>query len=341
LIAGYQGGFSWAVAGPDSSLGARLALWGVREIAVLIVASLMAGLATTPYAAYHFHRMAPYGVIANLFAMPVISAVSMPAGLVALLAMPFGFDAPLWRLMGVGIDWMITVATWVAHLPGAVGRVAAFGTGPLLLATAGLIVLCLLRSPLRYVGFALMLLAALWALAAPRPDVLVSAAGDVIAVRGADGRLAAVKFGGDSLSVTEWLSADADGRAANDRTVAAGFACDSDGCVAHLGDSSAVAVTRSAAGFADDCARAKLIVTLRDPPPGCAAKVLDRNQLRRGGATALSLRDDTFTMTPARREVFDRPWAKQRETPRRAAPTPARPAEIDAAPPAPDSDAEE
>jgi competence protein ComEC len=61
LIAGYQGGFSWAVAGADSSLGARLALWGVREIAVLIVASLMAGLATTPYAAYHFHRMAPYG----------------------------------------------------------------------------------------------------------------------------------------------------------------------------------------------------------------------------------------------------------------------------------------
>ena len=124
-------------------------------------------VATTPYAAYHFHRMAPYGVIANLFAMPVISAVSMPAGLLALLAMPFGFDAPLWRLMGVGIDWMIVVATWVAHLPGAVGRIAAFGTGPLLLATAGLIVLCLLRSPLRFAGLACALLAVVWAAAAP------------------------------------------------------------------------------------------------------------------------------------------------------------------------------
>jgi competence protein ComEC len=68
-----------------------VALWGGREIVGLILASFVAGLATTPYAAYHFHRTAPYVVIANL------------------LAIPFGFDAICWRLMGAGIDWMITV----------------------------------------------------------------------------------------------------------------------------------------------------------------------------------------------------------------------------------------
>src|SRR5262249_48118888 len=36
--------------------------------------SLLAGTATTPYIAYHFHRISPYGVIANLIAMPVVSA---------------------------------------------------------------------------------------------------------------------------------------------------------------------------------------------------------------------------------------------------------------------------
>src|SRR5262249_58376358 len=101
------------------------------------------------YAGYHFHRMAPYGVIANLLAMPIISALSMPAGLLALVAMPFGFDAPLWRLMGVGIDWMVAVAMWVANLPGAVGHVPAFGVGAVLLATAGVGVGCLRRGPLR------------------------------------------------------------------------------------------------------------------------------------------------------------------------------------------------
>ena len=66
---------------PTRSLGARVALWGGREIAGLILASLVAGLATTPYAAYHFHRLAPYGVLANLLAMPVVSAWVMPMGI--------------------------------------------------------------------------------------------------------------------------------------------------------------------------------------------------------------------------------------------------------------------
>ena len=73
LIAAYQHGLPWRAEG-DTSLDARVALWGGREIAGLVLASLVAGLATTPYAAYHFHRLAPYGVLANLLAMPVVSA---------------------------------------------------------------------------------------------------------------------------------------------------------------------------------------------------------------------------------------------------------------------------
>jgi hypothetical protein len=47
---------------------------------------------------------------------------------------------------------MIAVALWVTQLPGSVGRVAAFGVGPLLLGSGGLLVVCLLRSPLRFAG---------------------------------------------------------------------------------------------------------------------------------------------------------------------------------------------
>ena len=77
-------------------------------------------------------------MIANLLAMPVVSAWVMPMGILGVLALPFGFDGFCWRLMGEGIDWMIAVALWVTSLPGAVGRMAAFGTGPLLLGSAGL-----------------------------------------------------------------------------------------------------------------------------------------------------------------------------------------------------------
>jgi competence protein ComEC len=147
---------------------------GGRRIAA---ASFVAGLATTPYAACHFHRVAPYGVIANLLAMPVVSVEVMPMGILGVLAMPFGFDAICWKLMGWGIDWMITVVLWVTSLPGAVGRIQAFGTGPLLLGTAGLLVLCLLRTPLRWSGAGFAVVASLWAVMTPCPDALTRARG--------------------------------------------------------------------------------------------------------------------------------------------------------------------
>src|SRR5215472_7560761 len=96
LVALVQIGMPRLFATPDHSATARVALWGGRELVTLVLASLVAGLATTPYAAFHFHRVTPYGVLANLAAMPVVSAVVMPAGMLGLIAAPFGFDGPCW-----------------------------------------------------------------------------------------------------------------------------------------------------------------------------------------------------------------------------------------------------
>ena len=216
-----------------------------NAVAGLILASLVAGLATTPYAAFHFHRLAPYGVIANLLAMPIVSIWVMPTGLLGLIAIPFGFDGTLWRLMGEGIGWMMAVALWVASLPGAVGRMPAFGIGPLLVCTAGLVVVCLLKTPLRWCGAALIALAAVLAIRTPQPDVLVAANGQALAVRGGDGRLAVLRIGGDAFTVREWLAADGDARVPNDKALREAMVCDAAGCIAKLADGKAVAyVTR-------------------------------------------------------------------------------------------------
>jgi competence protein ComEC len=334
LIAAYERGLPWMIAGADTSLGARVALWGGRELLALVLASLVAGLATTPYAAYHFHRLAPYGVLANLLAMPIVSAWVMPTGLLALIAIPFGFDGALWRLMGDGIDWMIAVALWVTHLPGAVGRIAAFDTGPLLLGTAGLVVLCLLKTPLRWCGAALVVMGCLWAARAPLPDVLVAADGQSIAVRGGDGRLAIMRTGNDSFAAREWLAADGDGRAVSDQSLREGFACDPAGCIGRLADGALVALVRAPAAFEEDCRRVALLVTPRTAPPECAASVIDRTMLRANGAMALQRVGDQWEVNVARPAGNERPWARMSAPTEAAAPPslPARPAARDATP---------
>jgi competence protein ComEC len=309
LIAGYERGIPWARAGADTSLGARAALWGVREILSLTLASLVAGLATTPFAAYHFHRMAPYGVLANLLAMPIVSAWVMPMGILGVIAIPFGFDGLFWRQMGFGIEWMDAVALWVASLPGAFGRVTSFGTGPLLLATAGLLLICLLKTPLRWSGVALVVLAIVFAARTPVPDILVAADGRIFAVRGANGKLAFHRTGGDAFAMREWLAADADGRDVRDPTLGEGIACDAIGCIGKLADGRLVAYALAPDALEEDCRRAAVVVATRDAPPNCAATVIGRSLWRERGALAMRRNGDGFVIESARPTNFDRPWA--------------------------------
>jgi competence protein ComEC len=309
LVALVQAGMPRLFATPDSSATMRVALWGGREVAILLLGSLVAGLATTPYAAFHFHRVTPYGVLANLAAMPVVSALVMPAGLLGLIAAPFGFDGFFWSAMGIGIDWMIAVTQWVAGLPGAVGRIAAFGTGPLIAATAGIILMGLLRTPLRWTGALVLAGAIAWALMVPKPDILISGDGHSVAVRGRDGRLHLMRTGKDAFLTREWLAADADARTAGGASLADGVSCDDAGCVAGLADGSLVAQSLRADGLADDCARAVLVVTARQSPGDCGASVIDQERLRRQGALALRWNAAGFTVDAVRPRGFDRPWS--------------------------------
>jgi competence protein ComEC len=315
IVAGYQGGLTAMRGGIDTPLGARLALIGAREIVGLVLVSLLAGFATMLYSAYHFHRLTPYGVLTNLLTMPIVSFWIMPAGIAGVVALPFGFDGFFWRLMGAGIEWMVAVSVWVASLPGAVGRISAFGTGPLLLGSAGLVVLGLLRSPLRLAGALLLAIATLWAVRTPLPDVLIAPDGASFALRTASGRLSVLKAGNDSFAIQQWLAADADARTMKDKGLGEGIACDDVGCIGRLADGAIVAIARTAEAFEEDCRRAAVVVSARVAPPGCAALVIDRAAWQRGGAMALRRLGSGWEVTAAKPPGYDRPWAKARARP--------------------------
>jgi competence protein ComEC len=345
LVALVQVGMPRLFAAPDNSATAKAALWGGREIMMLALASLVAGLATTPYAAFHFHRVTPYGVLANLAAMPVVSAVVMPAGLLGMAAMPFGFDGMFWWIMGSGIDWMIAVTQWVAGLPGAIGRMAAFGIGPLIAASIGIILLGLLRTPLRWSGAAVLLLATLWAVRTPQPDILIAADGRNIAVRGQDARLHLMRTAKDAFLLKEWLAADADPRVPADSSLAEGVSCDEAGCVTPMAAGSLVALALKPEALADDCERAALVVTARQAPPACPSPVIGLDRLRGQGALALWRKGTGFAVEPVRPKGSDRPWSPAvtgaAETEATLLPRPAVARAVDATPAEADREAED
>ncbi|WP_281029168.1 ComEC/Rec2 family competence protein [Rhizobium deserti] len=159
-------------------------LAGWNFVAGVLVTSLIGSVSTAIFSVEHFHRLATYGLAANLAAMPLISFVVMPAGLVGMLLMPFGFDAPFLTLMGYGLEGVISIAKYVAAWGGNVdiGRQHAWF---LPVASAGFLLLTLLRSRLRLVGIPFLLLAFVFAwleASKPLPDMLISEDGAMVAL---------------------------------------------------------------------------------------------------------------------------------------------------------------
>lgn len=82
----------------------------------LFVTSVAASLATAPFALYHFERLAPLGLIANLTAMPIVSLVSVPAAGLSMILAPFGLSEIGLYFFGQSLDWIMAISSWVVEL---------------------------------------------------------------------------------------------------------------------------------------------------------------------------------------------------------------------------------
>ncbi len=220
--------------------------------------------------------------------------------------------------------------------PGAVGRIASFGTAPLIAASIGIILMGLLRTPLRWSGAFVLACAIAWALLVRPPDILIAADGHSVAARGVDGRLHVIRSGKDNFQLREWLAADADPRSAGDAALADGTSCDESGCVTALADGRLVALALRVDALTDDCSRAALIVTARPAPADCAAMIIDRERLRSQGALALFRKDNGFALHAVKAKGSNRPWSPattgEGEFEMSLAPRPAAPRNRDATP---------
>lgn len=174
-----------------------------------------------------------------------------------------------------------------------------------------LLLLCLLRSHLRWAGAAVIVVASVWAFRAPVPDVYVGNRGDVVAVRGASGKLSVMRTAaGETFPVREWLAADADARTPTDPSLKEGVTCYEIDCVARLRDGAIVALPFAAEAFEEDCRRAALVASQRTAPPSCAATAIDRTVWLRTGASALYRTGSGWERVVAYPLGYDRPWAR-------------------------------
>ncbi|GGD89328.1 transporter [Aureimonas endophytica] len=178
-----------------------LALFGIA------LSSTVAGLATAPYAAYHFQRIAPYGLFANLATLPLFSFWIMPLALIAVVAMPFGLDGPFLVLLGKGLTLVFAVARFLYdHLPDdPTGLVTLAG---LFMLTAALLTACFLASHLRLLAIPLAVAGLISGRSAgERPDLLLFENGREAALIDTAGDLVPLHAKPNAFVLEQWRRA--------------------------------------------------------------------------------------------------------------------------------------
>src|SRR3546814_10249031 len=103
LVATYESWRSQAIR-PDGPGKGRLVGRVALYLLATVVTTVVAGSASGVIALYHFNRVAYYGLVANLVAVPLTGFWIMPWAVIACALMPFGLDAFALAPMGWGVE---------------------------------------------------------------------------------------------------------------------------------------------------------------------------------------------------------------------------------------------
>ena len=274
-------------------------------VAMMVVTSGMAGLATAPFSAATFNQMTAYGLLANLLTVPVMS-VLMGAGAVAALLAPVGLAAPALVVMGWAAQWILAVAHWIAGLNGAITPVPQPGPWVIPLITLGALWALIWQGRARLLGMAPLALAlGLW-VTVERPALLISSDGVLAGVLGPQGRALSASRGA-GFSAESWLADDGDLALQGEAATRAGFLGEKTQRAFQINGLRGVVLSGKEAGgnVATACAVADIVVLparfgpapLR--PKGCT--VIDATLLRQSGALAGVLQDDGLLLVPVHR----------------------------------------
>ena len=278
----------------------------------VLMCSTVAGIATAPVAAAAFNRIAEYGLLANLLAVPLMGTVVMPAAVAAGLLAPIGLAAPALRLMELGTLWILGVAEHVAGLEGAVMPVVQPQAWVLPVMALGGLWLVVWPTRARWGGVLAMAVALGGWSQAERPPLLVAETGTLIGLMTPEGRVLS-KASGETFASGSWLQADGDGASPQEAAARDGLVRDGGMLSFRLGAVPVVHLTgRGARDRVALACRGGALVILgaeaEGPAPGDCL-LIDRRVLARTGPLAIWPEGEGLRMLEARSVAGVRPWS--------------------------------
>lgn len=256
----------------------------------IMFSSIIAGLATAPFALFHFNQATSYGMIANMLAIPLTMLWIMPWGMLGVCLMPFGLEATGLIPMSWGIHSLLQLAEYTAHLPNAHHLSPSFSPYMLVVISLGFLWLALWQSKWRVLGVVCIGLGIVGAVMERQPDILIDRQGSIFAIRNQEGELV-FSPGHKPWRFVEsrWLQRMGKEVSADTQT----YHCDDLACIAHV-RGRLVSFVHDPLALPTDCQQVDILVNLTFTYFPCTSPelVIGRFDLYRNGAMALWLGEE-------------------------------------------------
>lgn len=278
--------------------------------------TIIAGAITGLFGLFHFQQYAMYGLLANLFAVPILSFLVMPLLVFSYFLMPFGLSALPLKLAEWGTSWVLATAHWVSGLDGAVLKISSYPVWIFI----GLVLCCWIFAVWK--GRAKIAILPIFACLiittgfTKQPNIQISGSSDLVAIKG-DDNLWLSSFVKERFVAENWQRLH--GMEKEDRekwpkessTDEFPLSCDQFGCRGEIKERK-VAVSFSDKAWREDCDWADILISQTPVKDyDCRAdKIIDYFDSWRNGAHSIWFMNKRVVIKNVEEERGIRPWTQ-------------------------------
>lgn len=276
-----------------------------------LMVSFVAGLATDPFALYHFQRYSVYGLPANLAVSPLVTFVMAPAAVLAALAAPFGLQEWPLRVLAAACDLMVGIGEAFSQRPEALRAMPKPPDGAFLVAVVAIVWGCFWRGALRWIAVGLFAGALAIYAFAPRPALYFDGELRTVLSRDSEGDWRLLSVYGRSTFARDRVGAMAGLPAPEMERLPPPEGCAEAICVWSLPRGARVAVVLDPEGFADSALDGALVLSRHSAPAGVrerAGVLLDAPELETAGGGAITVARDGSIIVRRAQGLSARPW---------------------------------
>lgn len=140
---------------------------------VTFLSSIIATISVTPLIIYHFNNFTPYNILANIFAIPLVSFITLPFATISILLFPLGIEKFLLIPAGWSIGLVLDISKYVVSLPHSVFILQSPSIISLALMILGFLWFMLWEQKWRYFGIFLFCIGIIILPIKNKPDVII------------------------------------------------------------------------------------------------------------------------------------------------------------------------